>query len=149
MLQILVYFQYPPGYLEAQEAKQEKQKEKEKEVKSEKPKKSMKRKKPDLTSPITKFFVASPKKLKIQKYILPSDIEALIKKDVDNGKLWTECKEVTKEGKQAFLSKVEELFMCICCQEIVFKPVSTPCKHNICKVSIILIFFSYFLFTNR
>lgn len=132
-----VCFQYPPGYLEAQEAaKQEKQKEKEKEVNSEKTKKSMKRKKPELTSPITNFFAASPKKPKLQKYILPTVIGELITKDVDNEKLWSECKEVLKEGKQIFLSKVEELFMCICCQEIVFKPVSTPCKHNICKVSI-------------
>lgn len=37
---------------------------------------------------------------------------------------------------QKFLQKVEELFTCICCQEIVFKPVTTECSHNVCKVSI-------------
>lgn len=99
-------------------------------------KKGAKRKKPDLTSPITKFFEASPKKPKLLKYKLPLDVENLIKVDVDNEKLWTECKLVLKDGKQSFLSKVEELFMCICCQEIVFNPVTTPCKHNICKVSV-------------
>lgn len=36
---------------------------------------------------------------------------------------------------QAFLSKVEETFQCICCQELVFQPVTTVCQHNVCKVS--------------
>ena len=25
--------------------------------------------------------------------------------------------------------------MCICCQEVVCQPVTTPCAHNICKVT--------------
>lgn len=33
---------------------------------------------------------------------------------------------------QKFVSKVEERFLCICCQEIVFKPITTTCLHNIC-----------------
>jgi hypothetical protein len=36
---------------------------------------------------------------------------------------------------QVFLSKVEEAFQCICCQELVFRPVTTVCQHNVCKVS--------------
>lgn len=35
---------------------------------------------------------------------------------------------------QVFLSKVEETFQCICCQELVFRPVTTVCQHNVCKV---------------
>lgn len=119
----------------------EKEKEKEKTTKvADKTQKGSKRKKSMITSPITNFFAATPKKVKLQNYTLPSDISDLIDKDVVNDKLWCECKEVLGEGKQAFLSKVEELFMCICCQEIVCKPVSTPCNHNMCKVSVIITF---------
>lgn len=35
---------------------------------------------------------------------------------------------------QKFLNKVEEAFLCICCQEVVFRPVTTVCQHNVCKV---------------
>lgn len=35
---------------------------------------------------------------------------------------------------QKFLSRVEETFQCICCQELVFRPVTTVCQHNVCKV---------------
>lgn len=35
---------------------------------------------------------------------------------------------------QKFLSEVEEAFQCICCQELVFRPVTTACQHNVCKV---------------
>lgn len=35
---------------------------------------------------------------------------------------------------QIFLSKVKEAFQCICCQELVFRPVTTVCQHNVCKV---------------
>ena len=35
---------------------------------------------------------------------------------------------------QGFLSKVNEAFQCICCQELVFRPVTTVCLHNVCKV---------------
>lgn len=35
---------------------------------------------------------------------------------------------------QVFLSKVKEAFQCICCQELVFRPVTTVCQHNVCKV---------------
>eukprot|EP00069_Balaena_mysticetus_P010792 bmy_06945T0 len=32
-----------------------------------------------------------------------------------------------------FLSKVEEAFQCICCQELVFRPITTVCQHTVCK----------------
>lgn len=35
---------------------------------------------------------------------------------------------------QKFLSKVEEMFLCICCQEVVHQPITTECQHNVCKV---------------
>uniref|UniRef100_A0A8C6NZ58 E3 ubiquitin-protein ligase UHRF n=1 Tax=Nothobranchius furzeri TaxID=105023 RepID=A0A8C6NZ58_NOTFU len=32
-----------------------------------------------------------------------------------------------------FLNKVEEVFLCICCQEVVFQPITTECQHNVCR----------------
>lgn len=67
---------------------------------------------------------------------LGEEVEKFISSDEENSKLWTACKNVKEEGKQVFLSKVEELFMCICCQEVVYLPITTECKHNVCKVRI-------------
>lgn len=33
-----------------------------------------------------------------------------------------------------FLQKMEQIFMCVCCQELAFQPVTTLCSHNVCKV---------------
>ena len=30
------------------------------------------------------------------------------------------------------MNKVEERFLCICCQDVVCRPVTTPCHHNLC-----------------
>ncbi|KAJ8915761.1 hypothetical protein NQ315_004573 [Exocentrus adspersus] len=121
---------YPPGYLEAQEAGQKK----DKENKSKSPKggRGLKRKLQVDIKPLTEFLNTS-KKRKMTEYKLTSELEDSISQDKSNEKLWCECKEVLKEGKQKFLSKVEEIYMCICCQELVFEPVTTDCKHNICK----------------
>uniref|UniRef100_A0A672J5T5 E3 ubiquitin-protein ligase UHRF n=1 Tax=Salarias fasciatus TaxID=181472 RepID=A0A672J5T5_SALFA len=34
---------------------------------------------------------------------------------------------------QNFLRKMEQIFMCVCCQELAFQPVTTACSHNVCK----------------
>ncbi|XP_050425724.1 E3 ubiquitin-protein ligase UHRF1-like [Adelges cooleyi] len=72
------------------------------------------------------------KKLKIQ-YELEEEATALISADTANKKYWDDCKEMLEKGKKAFLDRVEETFLCICCQEIVFEPITTDCSHNICK----------------
>lgn len=33
---------------------------------------------------------------------------------------------------QQFLNSVQEKFECVCCQELVCKPVTTECKHSVC-----------------
>lgn len=40
---------------------------------------------------------------------------------------------------QKFLNKVEEVFLCICCQEVVFQPITTECQHNVCRVRSVLL----------
>ncbi|XP_015367414.1 PREDICTED: E3 ubiquitin-protein ligase UHRF1-like [Diuraphis noxia] len=72
------------------------------------------------------------KKSKI-RYELEKEAEALIKADIANKKYWDDCKELLEKGKKAFLDRVEEMFSCICCQEIVYEPITTECSHNICK----------------
>ncbi|KAM4810449.1 E3 ubiquitin-protein ligase UHRF2 [Rhinophrynus dorsalis] len=56
----------------------------------------------------------------------------LISEDCLNQKLWDEVLVSIKEGPK-FLKKVEQSFMCVCCQELVYQPVTTACLHNVCK----------------
>ncbi|XP_056646054.1 E3 ubiquitin-protein ligase UHRF1-like [Diorhabda sublineata] len=112
---------YPEGYLEAQALK-----EKGKELKTGK---GVKRK----TNTTVLTDLSNVKKKSKKSYELPDEIEELIKNDVQNAKLWLECKEEQKNGKPDYLAKVEEVFKCICCQEIVYEPITTECKHNFCQ----------------
>ncbi|KAF6032133.1 UHRF2 [Bugula neritina] len=73
------------------------------------------------------------KKSKIVAYKPPADIAKNIKLDEQNAKVWNEAVLCAKEGSQAFLTQVQELFSCICCQDLVYHPVTTECKHNFCK----------------
>ncbi|GFG31103.1 hypothetical protein Cfor_04602 [Coptotermes formosanus] len=75
---------------------------------------------------------ANSKKAKTVAYKLDDDVRRLIEQDI-NKKLWQSCNEFLKAGKQKYLVAVAEAFVCICCQELVHKPVTTPCKHNTCK----------------
>lgn len=43
---------------------------------------------------------------------------------------------------QNFLRKVEQIFMCVCCQELAYQPITTPCQHNVCKVCVVLFSFA-------
>lgn len=72
-----------------------------------------------------------PKVQKIPEFELTSTLKNLIKKDKDNQKLWKECLENKTQG---FLQLVSLSFMCICCHEVVRNPITTECKHNICRV---------------
>ncbi|RXN07911.1 E3 ubiquitin- ligase UHRF2 isoform X1 [Labeo rohita] len=56
----------------------------------------------------------------------------MIQEDEPNRKLWDEALSFLSEGPN-FLRKVEQLFMCVCCQELSFQPVTTECSHNVCK----------------
>lgn len=78
------------------------------------------------------------KKSKIVAYKPPADIAKNIKLDEQNAKVWNEAVLCAKEGSQAFLTQVQELFSCICCQDLVYHPVTTECKHNFCKASLII-----------
>nr|QVX32599.1 UHRF1/2 [Platynereis dumerilii] len=136
--------QYPEGYLEAQAEKEkekekgtpgkgtpkgEKGKRKRKVIESDDEEEEDKEKEEDVENNNNNKSAKKPK----VSYKVPTESADLIKKDDKNRKLWDEAMEATCEGAQKFLAKVEELFACICCQDIVFKPVTTDCAHNICK----------------
>uniref|UniRef100_A0A8C7EZE7 E3 ubiquitin-protein ligase UHRF n=1 Tax=Oncorhynchus kisutch TaxID=8019 RepID=A0A8C7EZE7_ONCKI len=74
----------------------------------------------------------TPKKMKVEAYKLTKEQKAWVKGDESNRKLWGEAMESLALGPK-FLNKVEEVFSCICCQEVVFQPITTECQHNVCR----------------
>ncbi|XP_030291097.1 E3 ubiquitin-protein ligase UHRF2 isoform X1 [Sparus aurata] len=79
--------------------------------------------------------VAEPpsKRVKIEEtFQLSEQQQQLIREDTANKKLWDEAMGNLKEGPN-FLRKMEQIFMCVCCQELAFQPITTVCSHNVCK----------------
>ncbi|XP_071321946.1 E3 ubiquitin-protein ligase UHRF2-like isoform X2 [Trachinotus anak] len=73
------------------------------------------------------------KRVKIEEtFQLSEQQQQLIRGDTANKKLWDEAMEHLKEGPN-FLRKMEQIFMCVCCQELAFQPITTVCSHNVCK----------------
>ncbi|XP_072761128.1 E3 ubiquitin-protein ligase UHRF1 [Anoplolepis gracilipes] len=72
------------------------------------------------------------KRLKQQSYALEDELKNLIENDKLNAKLWAECTAAVFDGKGTFLQYISERFTCVCCLEIVYNPVTTPCAHNTC-----------------
>uniref|UniRef100_A0A3Q1ET42 E3 ubiquitin-protein ligase UHRF n=1 Tax=Acanthochromis polyacanthus TaxID=80966 RepID=A0A3Q1ET42_9TELE len=108
--------QYPPGYLSAMANKTKKE--------------ACARPGRGESSP-----VAEPpsKRVKIEEtFQLSEQQQQLIREDTANKKLWDEAMENLKEGPN-FLRKMEQIFMCVCCQELAFQPITTVCSHNVCK----------------
>ncbi|NXY37081.1 UHRF1 ligase, partial [Pomatorhinus ruficollis] len=124
--------QYPEGYLEAV-ANKDKEKENDEDDEFDSPGKGKrKRKSAGGEEKLISSPAGTPKKTKVEPYKLTSQQKSLIKSDEANEKLWNEVLEALKDGPK-FLNKVEEAFLCICCQEVVFRPVTTVCQHNVCK----------------
>ncbi|KOC67234.1 E3 ubiquitin-protein ligase UHRF1 [Habropoda laboriosa] len=110
---------YPDGYLEAM-AKNNKTNKKRNEFTEEE-----KSNTPDSEEP-------PKKKQKREGYALETEVVKYIEEDGANTKLWDECRKSLSNGKTAFLQQVSERFTCPCCLELVYKPVTIPCTHNIC-----------------
>ncbi|KAK9880899.1 hypothetical protein WA026_013230 [Henosepilachna vigintioctopunctata] len=133
---------YPPDYLELEAAKKKKQAEKALKIKNEKSPKSLKIKKDKTPNKNTlkrkqqSLFdmVGISKKPKIQNnYTLSSQCDQWIKSDVENEHHWKDCLTKLNDGKKEFFDKITEVFMCICCQELVNSPITLLCKHNVCQ----------------
>ncbi|XP_012306802.2 E3 ubiquitin-protein ligase UHRF2 isoform X4 [Aotus nancymaae] len=80
----------------------------------------------------SKVFKASDSTEAIEAFQLTPQQQHLIREDCQNQKLWDEVLAHLVEGPN-FLKKLEQSFMCVCCQELVYQPVTTECFHNVCK----------------
>eukprot|EP00062_Callorhinchus_milii_P015715 gi/632966229/ref/XP_007899301.1/ PREDICTED: E3 ubiquitin-protein ligase UHRF1 [Callorhinchus milii] len=128
--------QYPEGYLEAVANKDKENKKREIED-PETPSKGKRKRKSNAadeneftSSP--RSAKGTPKKQKLEAFKLTAEQKKIIKEDEVNKKLWDEALLSLKDGPK-FLLKLEETFLCICCQEVVFQPITTDCQHNVCK----------------
>ncbi|XP_061207067.1 E3 ubiquitin-protein ligase UHRF2 isoform X4 [Neopsephotus bourkii] len=130
--------QYPEGYLEAMASKEKKDKVKKQTVKQEPTRQSNGNQKRTIDAGIEETM-STPKKAmrmgdggKGEAFQLTQEQQWLIREDTMNQKLWDEVLASLKEGPN-FLKKLEQSFMCVCCQELVYQPVTTECLHNVCK----------------
>uniref|UniRef100_A0A8C6P5B3 E3 ubiquitin-protein ligase UHRF n=1 Tax=Nothobranchius furzeri TaxID=105023 RepID=A0A8C6P5B3_NOTFU len=109
--------QYPPGYLAAMSNKSKKEP----------------CARPGYGGQVPPATEPPSKRVKIEEtFQLSEQQQQLIQDDTANKKLWDEAMENLKEGPN-FLQKMEQIFMCVCCQELVFQPITTVCSHNVCK----------------
>ncbi|KAK1896909.1 E3 ubiquitin-protein ligase UHRF1 [Dissostichus eleginoides] len=99
---------------------------------SETPSKSKRKRKSQSSESPKSSPTKTPKKIKLEMYKLTREQKTFIKNDKQNKKLWDEAMESLSLGPK-FLNKVEEVFLCICCQEVVFQPITTECQHNVCR----------------
>uniref|UniRef100_A0A665VPR4 E3 ubiquitin-protein ligase UHRF n=1 Tax=Echeneis naucrates TaxID=173247 RepID=A0A665VPR4_ECHNA len=117
--------QYPAGYQKEKENKNEVE-----EAEAATPSKAKRKRKSQGNSKTSP--AKAPKKIKVEVYKLSLEQKSLIKNDKPNKKLWDEAMESLSLGPK-FLNKVQEVFLCICCQEVVYQPITTECQHNVCR----------------
>ncbi|XP_030775655.1 E3 ubiquitin-protein ligase UHRF2 isoform X3 [Rhinopithecus roxellana] len=119
--------QYPAGYPSDKEGKKTKGQSKKQ------PSGTTKRPISDDDRPsASKVYKASDSAEAIEAFQLTPQQQHLIREDCQNQKLWDEVLAHLVEGPN-FLKKLEQSFMCVCCQELVYQPVTTECFHNVCK----------------
>uniref|UniRef100_A0A8C9GI55 E3 ubiquitin-protein ligase UHRF n=1 Tax=Piliocolobus tephrosceles TaxID=591936 RepID=A0A8C9GI55_9PRIM len=119
--------QYPAGYPSDKEGKKTKGQSKKQ------PSGTTKRPISDDDCPsASKVYKASDSAEAIEAFQLTPQQQHLIREDCQNQKLWDEVLAHLVEGPN-FLKKLEQSFMCVCCQELVYQPVTTECFHNVCK----------------
>ncbi|XP_060618282.2 E3 ubiquitin-protein ligase UHRF2 [Anolis sagrei] len=130
--------QYPEGYLEAMASKEKKDKVKKQPVKQEPTEQSNGNQKRPIDDEGLEEPANTAKAMKmedgekVEAFHLTQQQQWLIQEDSPNQKVWDEVQVSLKEGPN-FLKKVEQSFMCVCCQELVYQPVTTECLHNVCK----------------
>lgn len=118
--------QYPEGYVESQDD-EDADFGSENDAAAAKGKRSRSKGKSDDEAPVPK------KQRSNETWDLESSVRKLLGADQCNKRLWSECLEVVPKGRVAFLARVQEVFTCVCCQELACRPVTTPCGHSICK----------------
>ncbi|XP_019373149.1 PREDICTED: E3 ubiquitin-protein ligase UHRF2 isoform X1 [Gavialis gangeticus] len=130
--------QYPEGYLEAMASKEKKDKVKKQTVKQEPTRQSNGNQKRTIDDAGIQESTNASKAMRMgdggkgEAFQITQQQQWLIREDCMNQKLWDEVLASLKEGPN-FLKKLEQSFMCVCCQELVYQPVTTECLHNVCK----------------
>uniref|UniRef100_A0A7M4E8C9 E3 ubiquitin-protein ligase UHRF n=1 Tax=Crocodylus porosus TaxID=8502 RepID=A0A7M4E8C9_CROPO len=130
--------QYPEGYLEAMASKEKKDKVKKQTVKQEPTRQSNGNQKRTIDDTGIQESTNVSKAMRMgdggkgEAFQITQQQQWLIREDCMNQKLWDEVLASLKEGPN-FLKKLEQSFMCVCCQELVYQPVTTECLHNVCK----------------
>ncbi|XP_062985345.1 E3 ubiquitin-protein ligase UHRF2 isoform X1 [Elgaria multicarinata webbii] len=130
--------QYPEGYLEAMASKEKKDKVKKQPVRQEPTEHSNGNQKRPFDDESIEEPTNTAKAMRMgdggkgESFQLTQQQQWLIQEDTPNQKLWDEVLVSLKEGPN-FLKKLEQSFMCVCCQELVYQPVTTECLHNVCK----------------
>uniref|UniRef100_A0A8C7VMK9 E3 ubiquitin-protein ligase UHRF n=1 Tax=Oncorhynchus mykiss TaxID=8022 RepID=A0A8C7VMK9_ONCMY len=117
--------QYPPGYVEAMANKTKKEA-------NARPGSSRSKKHPGRGRNGSQETGTSKRQKMEEAFQLTEQQQSLIKEDQPNRKNWDEAMGHLKEGPN-FLRKVEQTFMCVCCQELAYQPITTVCTHNVCK----------------
>uniref|UniRef100_A0A8C8H2J1 E3 ubiquitin-protein ligase UHRF n=1 Tax=Oncorhynchus tshawytscha TaxID=74940 RepID=A0A8C8H2J1_ONCTS len=117
--------QYPPGYVEAMANKTKKEA-------NARPGSSRSKKHPGREVCKESTEPRAKRQKMEEAFQLTEQQQSLIKEDQPNRKNWDEAMGHLKEGPN-FLRKVEQTFMCVCCQELAYQPITTVCAHNVCK----------------
>ena len=139
---------FPEGYEEAQAAKAKKAAEKGAATKGKGKGKGRKRKVSNeeeiegvaVTEEVSKgdfvprIFESSEAKRSKTRYEIADDWVELIKADEVNGATWKEILEKEYEKKLDFTDNIEYHFTCPVCQSLPTEPITTSCKHNMCKM---------------
>lgn len=73
------------------------------------------------------------KRPKTNKYLVEQEIKEAALLDTKNAKKWQECFIHESETKLEWIQKVEEVFGCVVCSDLLFMPITTECGHNLCK----------------
>uniref|UniRef100_A0A6Q2X8D5 E3 ubiquitin-protein ligase UHRF n=1 Tax=Esox lucius TaxID=8010 RepID=A0A6Q2X8D5_ESOLU len=119
--------QYPPGYVVAMANRTKK------EANARARPGSTRSKKQPGPAVCKESAVPPAKRQKMEEaFQLTEQQQSLIEQDQPNKKNWDEAMGHLKEGPN-FLWKVEQTFMCVCCQELAYQPITTICAHNVCK----------------
>ena len=124
--------QYPENYLENQAKKLAEKAAKLEEEGGDKPKGKGKKRK---NSEEADSEQIKPKKVAVAKYKINADIQAAIKKDALNVKLWQQVMDKEMKTRKDLVEAVEEIFECVVCMGVVTVPVTLQCLHNFCQVN--------------
>jgi hypothetical protein len=72
-----------------------------------------------------------PKNIKLAKFVPDKEMKVFIKEDEQNVNLWKACLDF-KGDKKSKYDHIGETFGRVICRELLEKPVTLPCLHNIC-----------------